>query len=159
MAVCDAGYQPTLAGRAEGVLPALPQPWRLVASRVELAVWPRASARVQPACARKCRARPMLAGPWPTRTAVSWVVVLHMLGRYALVSYASLGRPRYGVVGRQGRAACDSIISVILPGTLMSVISLRLLLVYGHASISAQIRLATTQGHPHGGLRPLGRVL
>ena len=85
--------------------------------RVELAVGSRASARVQPACARKCRARPMLAGLRPTRTAVSWVVVLHMLGRYALLSYASLGWPRYGVVGRQDGVPCESIIAVNNPGT------------------------------------------
>ena len=56
-----------------------------------------------------------MAGPRPTNTAVSWVVVLHMLGRYALLSYASLGWPRYGVVGRQDGVPCESIICRQLP--------------------------------------------
>ena len=88
-----------------------------MASRVELAVGSRASARVQPACVRKCRTRPALAGPRPTKTAVSWVVVLLVLGRHPLLSCHSLGWPRYGVVGRQDGVPCDSIIAVINSGT------------------------------------------
>ena len=88
-----------------------------MASRMELAVGSRASARVQPACARKCRTRPMLAGLWPTKTAVYWVVVLLVLGRHPLLSCISLGWPRYGVVGRQDGVPCESIIAVNNPGT------------------------------------------
>ena len=88
-----------------------------MAGRVELTVGSRVSAHVQPTCARKCRTRPMLAGPRPTKTAVSWVVVLHMLGRYTRLSCTSLGWPRYGVVGRQDGVPCESIIAVNNPGT------------------------------------------
>jgi hypothetical protein len=84
-----------------------------MASRVDLAVGSRVSARVQPACARGCRSRPVLAGSRAAKTAASWVVVLYMLGRHPLLSYTSLRWPRLGVVGRQDGVPCDSIICVI----------------------------------------------
>ena len=117
MTVCDADYAATLAGRADHVFPALPQSWQLMVGRVQLVVWSRASARVQSACARTCRSRPMLAGSQAAKTAASWVVVLCVLGRHPLLSYPSLGWPRYGVVGRQDGVPCDSIIAVINSGT------------------------------------------
>ena len=84
-----------------------------MASRMELAVGSRASARVQPAGACGSRSRPVLAGSWPAKTAASWVVVLYVLGRHPLLSYPSLRWPRLGVVGRQDGVPCDSIICVI----------------------------------------------
>ena len=71
----------------------------------------------QCSCAARVRAwvspRPTLARSWPAKTAASWVVVLHVLGRHALLSYPGLGWPRLGVVRRQDGVPCESIIAVI----------------------------------------------
>ena len=84
-----------------------------MASRMELAVGSRASARVQPACARKCRTRPMLAGSEATSAASPWVEVLCIVGTHPFSVSSGLGWPCGGGARPQQRVIGESIIAVI----------------------------------------------